>query len=122
MSIWEIKGTNRVEIPVLERWIMERFNLHIEAAVLYQILLNEKYSIKTRKHFASRLRVSEQTISRIIKKLKSLGILKIYKVRSNGNSYRTILIPLVDRAGRLPEESIVDRIEFGMYDIEHEDD
>ena len=46
MKIWEIKGDkDKVSIPMIERWIMKSFGLSIEGAALYQILLNEKYSL-----------------------------------------------------------------------------
>ena len=122
MKIWKIKGDkNKVDIPMIERWIMETFDLSIEGAALYQMLLNEKYSIKPRKYFASKLRISDQTINRIIKKLKDVGALEVYKVKTVGNRHRTILIPLVDRAGLMPEESVTERIEYGIYDIEQEE-
>ena len=106
---------------MIERWIMKSFNLSIEGAALYQILLNEKYSIKPRKYFSSKLGVSDQTINRIIRKLEHIGALKIYKVKTIGNRYRAILIPLIDRAGLMPEESVVERIEFGIHDINQEE-
>lgn len=122
MKIWKIKGDkNKVSIPMIERWIMKTFDLSIEGAALYQILLNEKYSIKSRKHFSSKLGVSDQTINRIVRKLEYIGALKVYKVKTIGNRYRAILIPLIDRAGLMPEESVTERIEFGIYDINQEE-
>ena len=122
MKIWEIKGDkDKVSIPMIERWIMKSFGLSIEGAALYQILLNEKYSIKPRKYFSSKLGVSDQTINRIVKKLECIGALKVHKVKTIGNRYRAILIPLIDRAGLMPEESVTERIEFGIYDINQEE-
>lgn len=122
MKIWKIKGDkNKVDIPMIERWIMETFGLSIEGAALYQILLNEKYSIKPRKYFASKLGISDQTINRIVRKLERAGALKVHRVKTIGNRYRTILIPLVDRAGLMPEESVAERVEYGLYDIEQEE-
>ena len=116
-----IKGSTKERIPAIEYWILETFNLSLEEGAFYQILLNEKYSTETWKYFADKLSISLKSFSRLLNKLEGLGIIERYKVKTVGNRYRTIIVPLVDIRGLIPKPDIIARVEMGHSDIIREE-
>lgn len=116
-----IKGSTKEQIPAIEYWILETFNLSLEEGAFYQMLLNKKYSTETWKYFTDKFSISLKSFSRLLNKLENLGIIKRYRVKTIGNRCRTVTVPLVDIRGLIPKSDIIARLDMGYSNIMREE-
>ena len=100
--------------PLTERWIVDTFNISLEQAIIYQMILNKGYIVWTLDWLSKVLGYSRNKLLRQLDDMVNRDILIRYTMTiDNGSKKRTIYVAAYTKEGKRPENQIASLIHKG---------
>lgn len=113
---------NGFYFPRTEQWIMDTFDLRVDRALLYQVILNKGFVTWSQEWMANVLRCSVDKIKDILKELidKEIVIKKSFNVSDSSIRMRNVYVALYDAQGKRSDELVNRLLAEGEKKIELE--
>lgn len=117
---WKIIKNNDFYFPRTERWVIDTFNLKLDEATFYTMIMNKKYITWTVDWMANVLNTSPSTIKRTLNKFVDMGIVERRTVSPDGTRKRSVYVALYEESGLRPSEVVSNYLELGLKKISME--
>ena len=114
---WKIIKNNDFYFPRTERWVIDTFNLKLDEATFYTMIMNKKYITWTVDWMANVLNSSPSTIKRTLNKFLEMGIVTRCTVSPDGTRKRSVYVALYEDTGKRSDALIENYLNLGLDKI-----
>lgn len=113
---------NGFYFPRTEQWIMDTFDLKVDRALLYQVILNKGFITWSQEWMASVLRCSVDKIKDMLKELLDKEIIakRSFNISDTSIRMRSVYVALYDVNGKRSDEQVERLLAAGKKKIELE--
>lgn len=117
-----IKDPGDFFYPKTYQWINDTFNVAVDRAVAYQMIIDKGFLTWTPEWFAEVLRYSRSTVKRILDDFVEREMVKKRTINTSTDGYRlrTVYVALYTRAGKRSDEEVEYLLQTGIKKITSE--